>query len=110
MKPETELAIRRWTIRKLRMWFDAFHEWADARIHVAEVRLRDECVEKSSLAECGAATSARVKTSQASPPHPVRESFLQWEARKSGIAPVSKKSARRRGMPARAFDLRFSTR
>jgi hypothetical protein len=105
MKPETKLAIRRWTIRKLRLLFD----FLDDRLHSAEVRLRDECAEKSSLAECGAATSARVKTSQADPPHPARESFLQWEARKSGVAAVSKKSARRRGMPARAFDLRFST-
>ena len=38
------------------------------------------------------------------------ETFLQWEARKSGVAPVSKKTARRRRerVTASAFDLRFA--
>jgi hypothetical protein len=37
------------------------------------------------------------------------ETFDQWEMRKSGVAVISKKEARRRGMPASAFDLRFSS-
>jgi hypothetical protein len=36
------------------------------------------------------------------------ETFQQWEARRSGVAVISKKEARRRrGVSARAFDLRF---
>lgn len=103
MKPETKLAIRRWTIRKLRLWFDLL----DDRLHAAEVRLREECAEKNSLAECAPVPPARAKTEQGNPLQPARETFTQWEARRSGIAPVGKKSSRRRGMPARAFDLRF---
>ena len=39
----------------------------------------------------------------------VRETFEQWEARKSGIAVISKKQAReRRRLSAAEFDLRFA--
>lgn len=109
VKPETKLAIRRWTIRKLRLWFDAFHEWADARIHAAEVQLRDELSAQNSPAASFHGLPVRAKelprTSCAA-----GETFEQWEMRRSGVAPISKKSARRRGIPASAFDLRFSTR
>ena len=110
MKPETKLAIRRWAIRKLRLWFDAFHEWADARIHAAEVRLRGELSAHNSPAAYSLALPARAKAERgAEIPAAAGETFEQWEARRSGVAPVSKKSSRRRGIPARAFDLRFSS-
>ena len=38
MKPETKLALRRWTIRKLRLLLD----FLDDRLHAAEVSLREE--------------------------------------------------------------------
>jgi hypothetical protein len=105
MKSVTKLAIRRWAIRKLRLLFD----FLDDRLHAAELRMRDELSVQHSPAAAFHGLPARAKalprTSCAA-----GETFEQWEMRRSGVSPVSKKSARRRGMPARAFDLRFSTR
>jgi hypothetical protein len=159
VKPETKLAIRRWTIRKLRLLLD----FLDDRLHAAEVRLRDELsipvrVEspRTSRSERQAVSSVgsveadeflcdRVRGRISSGDQPLRaaqgESFEQWEMRRSGIRTSlriagesgiasdakksepeeetrasqqltgrSHKSARRRGMPARAFDLRFVSR
>lgn len=41
-------------------------------------------------------------------PLPVRESFQQWEARRSGVAVISKKSARRHRPTAAEFDARYA--
>jgi hypothetical protein len=107
MKSETKLAIRRWAIRKLRLLFD----FLDDRLHAVEVRMRDELSVQHSPAAIAVAPPARAKTArQVEQPATAGETFEQWEMRRSGVSPVSKKSARRRGMPARAFDLRFSTR
>jgi len=128
VKPETKLAVRRWVIRKLRLFFD----FLDDRLHAEEVRLRDELslpvhvepsrpsrTERPAVPGVGSIEEDellrdRVRGRLSSGDEPLRaaqgETFTQWEARRSGIAPVSKKSARRRGMPARAFDLRFASR
>jgi hypothetical protein len=107
MKPETKLAIRRWTIRKLRLLFD----FLDDRLHAAEVRMRDELSVQHSPAAIAVAPPARAKAARrVEQPATAGEGFEQWEARRSGVAPISKKSARRRGIPARAFDLKFSMR
>lgn len=132
MTPETKLAIRRWSIRKLRLLFD----WLDDRLHNAEVRLREDIsgsarvsLPDSKPAKDGSNPSARSNIAgilgghrQAAPrvappereihPQAARgsETFAQWEARCSGVTSLPRKSARRRGLPARAFDLRFSTR
>jgi hypothetical protein len=127
MKPETKIAIWRWTIRKLRLLFDLL----DDRLHAAEVRLRDELsvpvqmepsrtsgAQRETVSRVGSVETDellrdRVRGRLSSGDQPQRaakaETFIAWEARRSGVAPVSKKSSRRRGMPARAFDLRFTS-
>ena len=125
MKPETKLTIRRWSIRQLRKLLD----FLDDRLHAAEVRLREDIAgtlvrhEEHHSSRVGSTPTPRSSSPAVAfhaPPARAKascgtsctagESFQQWEARRSGVAPVRKKSARRRGMPARAFDLRFSTR
>ena len=113
MKPETKLAVRWWTIRKRRLLFD----FLDDRLHAAEVRLRDELAGQRAghAGETRSQGESRGSLPEKSADVPAvrlahRETFTEWEARRSGVAPVSKKAARRRGMPAHAFDLRFSTR
>jgi len=121
MKAETKLALRRWALRQARYLFDAIEE----RLHAAEVRLREELAKArgaramgsipelpcnsqrpASLASQGCPSPNRITDHESR----VTESFAQWEARRSGFASLPQKPARRRGMPARAFDLRFSTR
>jgi len=97
--------MRRWTLRNLRYLLDAIEE----RLHNAEVRLREDIA--GSRGRAIRQTAPRVALLERD--HPATrgsETYAQWEARKSGVTTVSRKSARRRGMPARAFDLRFSTR
>jgi len=56
--------------------------------------------DESAIARCGGVAVA----------HGAVETFQQWEARRSGVAVISKKEARRRrGITARAFDFRFAT-
>src|SRR5271157_1570518 len=130
MKPETKLAIRRWTIRKLRLLFD----WLEEHLHDAEVKLREEIAgtlvrrEEHPSARAGSTpaprsniagalggrrqSAPRLATPEVGEIHPQAsrgsETFAHWEARRSGVTTVSRKSARKRGMPARAFDLRFA--
>jgi len=107
MKIETKLALRRFALRWLRKLVDV----ADDRLHAAEVKMREDL----------SRTRVPQAVSQYDPPS-VRsvhttpaassggESFEQWEARRSGVAPVSKKAARQRRerQGAAAFDLRYA--
>jgi len=81
VKPETKLALRRWTIRKLRLLLD----FADDRLHAAEVNLREEL---SGIA-----------------PVRVVESTLP----QVGSTPAAR-STRRRGKTAAEFDLSLASR
>jgi hypothetical protein len=100
MKPETKLALR----RRLLMILRAILWHADEWLHRQELALREELervaparAEKIHSPNAGSTPAARSKV----------ETFLEWEARRSGVAPVAKKS-RRRGLSAREFDLRFA--
>ena len=124
MKTETKerikLALRRFTLRWLRKAFDALEE----RLHAAEVRLRENLVDdRRDLSPvrrdgCGLTSDIQrpadrhnlVEREDQENRPVVHETFLEWEARKSGVAPVSKKVARARRQRAGAasFDLRFS--
>jgi hypothetical protein len=107
------LIVRRWTIRQLRKLVDI----ADDRLHATEVRLREELSMRPEGANStqglplpphAEAKSAEVFAAGATK----HEDFQQWEARRSGIAPISKKAARQRRekahMTAAAFDLRYA--
>jgi hypothetical protein len=126
MKPQTKVFFRRFALRWLRKLVDL----ADDRLHVAEVRFREE-IENQKMAPRVAQLSARMpqagpkmawpmKASIAPEPkelavaqtsqRPSSETFAEWEMRKSGVAPRSKKAARkhRERLTAAAFDLRFA--
>lgn len=105
MKTETKRAIklwiRRWMLRRLRLLFDAL----DDRLHTAEVSLREElAIQHSPLVV--SAPPARSKTAQ-DRTNTSGENFVQWEARRSGIAPVIKPK-RRRHLTAADFDRKFA--
>jgi len=129
MKPQRKLALRRWTMRKLRKLLD----FLDDRLHAEEMRLREDlcgtapvsaketfpskagstpATRSNSPAAVHAAQPACAKASrsQGSTATVAGESFSQWEMRRSGVTSLPRKSSRRRGLTARAFDLRFSTR
>lgn len=82
---------------------------ADDRLHAAEVRLRNDLALRQGekpVAEKTCTASARIPAVSHR-----RETFQQWEARRSGVAVISKKEVcRRRAVSAAAFDLRFSER
>ena len=114
MSPQTKLTIRRFTLRWLRKLVDV----ADDRLHSTELALREE------IASVGAARSAADGKlpgqnsanarfcAQPGDSQAGKETFLQWEARRSGVAPVSKKATRQRRerLTAAGFDLRYSVR
>lgn len=127
MSPATKLAIRRFTLRWLRKLIDV----ADDRLHAAEVSFRKEQENRNSLPGSiprqgvgnaqprGHASPLAAGETSTGSTHPDRcspeslprtENFQQWEARRSGIAPISKKAARRRRerMTASAFDLKYA--
>lgn len=111
MKPKTKLAIRRFAIRWMRKLLDVL----DERLHDAEVRLREECAAARALVTPTRDRGDTVEVFGVGrvPPQRRIETFQQWEARRSGIAPVAKKPAcagrsRRRGLSAAEFDLRFA--
>ena len=110
MKPATKIAIRRITLRWLRKLVDL----ADDRLHTAEVTLREEISGRAGDMPGSTATARKRpivtdETEQEKPAQGV-ESFLQWEARRSGVTVVSKKTARRqRRVTAAVFDLRQSS-
>ena len=103
-------ALRLAAHRTMLRWLRKLVDLADDRLHAAEVRLRND------LSPIGTAKAAShhdptsVRSVRTTPvPSPRRENFQQWEARRSGVAPVSKKEAhRRRAVSAAAFDLRFA--
>jgi uncharacterized protein YmfQ (DUF2313 family) len=103
MKERIKLWLRRLALRCLRNLVDV----ADDRLHTAEVKLREDLSGRS-LVRVVASTPQQVGSIPA--PRSKNETFVQWEARRSGVAPVSKKTARRRRerVTASAFDLRFA--
>jgi|ERR1051326_1606319 hypothetical protein len=109
MKTETKLRLRKWALMTLRAIVWRVDEW----LHAQEVKYRKDLhvpggrVTPLQTAIARKRPTATDETAREKPP--VRgESFEAWEARRSGIAVVSKKSVRRRGMPVREFDLRFA--
>lgn len=105
MKAETKRAIklwiRRWTLRRLRLLFDALED----RLHTAEVKLREELAIQNSPV-VATALPARAKETR-STADTAGENFVKWEARRSGIAPMIKPK-RRRHLTAADFDRRFA--
>ena len=128
MKPETKLKLRKWAISALRAVIWHADEW----LHRREVKLREEIERSARRPDYLAPQLVRRESDalRADTKHsPVRgcdgsvashngrraerskvtETFPQWEARRSGIAIVSKKDARRRRQTSSsAFDLRFA--
>jgi hypothetical protein len=101
------LIVRRWTIRQLRKLVDV----ADDRLHATEVALREEITARTVRTEPLIDNGAFVEGS-ASAPYDTPTSYAKWEARRSGVAPISKKAARQRRektrMTAAAFDLKYA--
>lgn len=121
MKIETKLRLQKWALMALRSIVWHVDEW----LHRQEVAYRDSVAGQHPSVQRIDGADARGHASPARPdeqstptlprevtatrPSRRRETFAQWEARRSGIAAVSKKEARRRrGMPVREFDLRFA--
>jgi len=106
MKAKLKLFFRRLTLRLLRKLVDL----VDDRLHRAEVRLRNDLSDQRD----GQHPSRTVLTRedmlhQRRDERPGSETFMQWEARRSGVAVISKKAARRRrALSAAGFDLRFA--
>ena len=110
------LATRRLALRTLRYLFDAIEE----RLHAAEVRLREEIAGRKgtlvfrqsapraaslSFAARGSETLTKWKERRCSAEH---ARFQRLVAGLDSPAPLQR--LRKRGVPARAFDLRFSSR
>jgi hypothetical protein len=100
---------KRFLLRWLRKLFDALEE----RLHAEEVTLRNDLSDREQVAEPVATCSAKPDAEDM--PHQDKgrsgsETFSEWETRKSGVAVISKKEARRRRerVTAAAFDLRFA--
>jgi hypothetical protein len=107
MTPATKLALRRFTLRWLRKLVDV----ADDRLHAAEVTLRNDLSQMRAPEDVSQYDPTSVRSVHTTPAAPsAGESFTEWEARRSGIAPVSKKAARQRRerQGAAAFDLRYA--
>jgi len=103
MKPEIKLWLRKKTLMAMRSLLWHADEW----LHAREVKLRKELDFRRAEATPVPA-AAGLPTVERSKPRRQPESFQQWEARRSGIAIVSKKEARRRRhTSASAFDSRF---
>jgi hypothetical protein len=120
------LIVRRWMIRQLRKLVDV----ADDRLHAAEVTLREEISSKVQVLNEAAGLPREIRRVNRIEQSPVRgfdssvasndgcrvehlkprEDFQQWEARRSGIAPITKKAARQRRahMTSSAFDLKYA--
>jgi hypothetical protein len=112
MKPETKLWLRKKTLMALRALLWRADEW----LHRQEVALREDLSGRDQVSAKAASEAEKTDPSQdmlhRAPARPGSETFREWEARKSGIALVTKKEARRRRerVTASAFDLRFSAR
>jgi hypothetical protein len=103
------LAARRQIIRWLRKLFDVL----DDRLHAEEVCLRATI----SLTRGGRQHPPRTVHGSEDMLHqrngrttkgPESETFLQWEARKSGVSVKTKLNKKGRHLTAREFDLRFA--
>lgn len=107
MKRDTKLKLRKWLLMRLRAIVWHADEWLHAEELKLRVDLRELGTTKPVRAAGNGANAPRLASHGDCPTH--GETFTEWEARRSGIAPVAKRKAlRRRGVPARAFDLRFS--
>ena len=117
MQAKTKLALRRFGLRCARKLLD----FLDDRLHAAEVRLREDLA--SHVVSVQQSLSLGHSVMGASKPSPARGeetgsmgrrrvSFAEWEMRRSGVAVISKKEARRQRqrLSAAAFDLRFAQR
>jgi hypothetical protein len=99
MKRETKLWIRKRALMTLRAIVWRTDDW----LHGAEVRLREE------LAASEAVGPQRSDRDEVRILTPAQSPHQKWEARRSGVAPVSKKSCqRRRRLSAADFDRRFA--
>lgn len=97
------LAARRQIVRWLRKLFD----WLEERLHAAEVKLRNDLAEKTVQTEPPSDKGAVVAGSL-SAPYKAPITFLQWEARRSGVSVKTKLNKKGRHLTAREFDLRFA--
>ena len=103
MTPETKRWLRKKTLMALRALLWHADEW----LHAREVRLREDL---SGVPRVLPRSSPPGRVGSNPTPRSTSETFQQWEARKSGVAVVSKKEARRQRTTAAGFDLRFSPR
>lgn len=107
MKDETKLWLRKKFLMTLRSLLWHADEW----LHAREVELREDLSGRHQVPELAATSTGKTDQSQDMPHRaPGRsETYLQWEARRSGIAVISKKQAREhRRQTAAEFDLRFA--
>jgi hypothetical protein len=93
ISPRNKLRLRKWTLMLLRSIVWAADEW----LHRAELRLREDLAasEQKSLRVVPQQRSKRGPEPGVEA-EPARESFLQWEARRSGVAPIEKAKRRSR--------------
>jgi hypothetical protein len=114
--------VRRWAFRQLRKLVDV----ADDRLQAAQVKLRNELSDLSGRQHPALTVhssedmlhqrtdeqrSANARSeSELLIPYETPNSYAKWEARKSGVAPVTKKSARRvrHRLTAAEFDRQFA--
>ena len=100
MKARIKLWLRRWTLRALIKLVDR----AEDRLQAWQVSLRERLI--GLAAECSSQASPRQRAG--GKPLSTRETFLQWEARKSGVAPIETKRYRvHHRRRAADFDARF---
>jgi len=103
MKRETKLWLRKRALMTLRAIVWRLDEW----IHAQETKLREEIELRADPKQSEPAGN---RDRAATTPHARQpETFKQWEARKSGVAVISKKESRRRErLTAADFDRRFA--
>ncbi len=122
MNAATKLALRRFALRWLRKLVDV----ADDRLHAAEVTLRNDLAEMQAPAQRAeradvlrAVAPTTIRTEplidkgafvEGSPsvPYEAPSTYMQWEARRSGITPKVKTHRRRRARSSAAdFDFQI---
>jgi hypothetical protein len=106
MSPQRKLALRRFALRWLRKLFD----WLEDRLHTEEIKLRNDLSGRHQVSVAAASLTEKTDQSQdmlhRAPGRP--ETFLQWEARRSGVSVKTKLNKKGRHLTAREFDLRFA--
>jgi hypothetical protein len=106
MTPATKLALRRFALRWLRELVDV----ADDRLHAAEVNLRKE-ISDGTLDRGAAVVGVSDLPDSLLLAKPARqrqeETFLEWEARRSGLTPKVKTHRRRVRSSAADFDFQI---